>query len=321
MARGLEKRVQRSLCGLFNCGECVWLLAAGCAGCLAGNLARRRRGDDPCVVYACVRSQRIESCWQCAKQECPLEKGDKPRCVLQEEFEPNREALEERLGLLVQQRRRNALAAPRGSVSEPRLARARWYLAALEDLGRRGTRRISSYDLARAVGVKSALVRRDLSHLGHLGTPSVGYEVGRLRDSISHFFGLGVPCYWIGAARLAAEPLLAQEFTECNCPLAGVFEPAEAPEAEGIIGKMVAGREVKPLSDLKKEVEGGGPGAAILAVPSLLAQGALDTAVEAGIRGVLSLVNAPLSAPPGVVMQQADLPSQFLLLLARCRRQ
>lgn len=315
MVKTLEKRAQRSLCGLFNCAECEWQIAGRCAGCLGGNLARRRRGVAPCAIYECVRGQKIESCWQCAKRECPLEDGRRPRCVMQEEFVLSRKALDEKLTLLVERRKRNLQAVPRGTVSEPRLARARWYLAALEEIGRRGIRRISSYDLARAVGVKSALVRRDLSRLGHLGTPSVGYEVRHLKDSISQFFGLGVPCYWVGAARLAAEPSLVEEFAACHCRLAGVFDFSEE-----FIGKRVGGLEVHPVSDLKRTAGANGVSAAILALPPKFAQAAVDTMVEAGIKGILSLVSVPLAAPPYVVIQQADLPSQVFLLLARCRR-
>jgi len=315
MPKVAEKRPQRSLCGVFDCVECEWHLSGRCAGCLGVNLTRRRRGDATCVIYDCVRTQKVESCWQCRKEECPIAQGARPFCVSQEGLELARVKLEERLGWVVRRREGGVPQGSRGAVSEPRLARARWYLAALDDMSRREILRVSSYDLARTTGVKSALVRRDLSCLGHLGTPSVGYEVNRLKDSISEFFGLGIPYYWVGAAKLAAEPSLIEEFASCNCKVGGIFDPSEA-----FIGKRVAGIRIRPLSELKGAVSEDKVCAAILALPLKEAQPALDTMVEAGIKGVLSLVSAPLSAPPHVVIQHADLPSQLFLLMARCRR-
>lgn len=316
MSRTLEKRPQRSLCGIFNCGDCERRSNTECTGCLGGNLSRRRRGEPTCVIYDCVKSQKIESCWQCAKSECPLEQGAVPFCVTQEHFDAARHKLEENIAWLVRRRTSKMHVPPRGALSEPRLARARWYLSVLDEMARRGVQRVCSYDLARATGVKSALVRRDLSWLGHLGTPSVGYELERLRASICEFFGLGVPCYWVGAARLEAEPSLVQEFAACHCAVARVFDPS--PE---YIGRTVAGLTVQPFSDLKAAAAADQVCGAILALPAQTAQAALDVMVEAGLKGILSLVSSPLAAPPHVTLQQADLPSQLFLLMARCRRQ
>lgn len=315
MMKVLEKRPQRSLCGLFNCGECDYRADGKCIGCLAGNLARRRKEMQTCIIYDCVRDQKIESCLQCYKKDCPLVDGQEPYCVLKEGADCIKGELEDKISLVIRRRAVTLTGSSRSVSSEPRLARARWYLASLDDMAKRGIQRVCSYDLARATGVKSALVRRDLSSLGHLGTPSLGYEVAHLRKSISEAFGLGAACYWIGAAKLAASPSIAEDFQICNYPITAVFDPDAT-----FTGKIIAGYKIKALSEIKDCIQKEGVETAILALPETAAQAALDEMVDAGIRGVLSIVNLPLTAPPHVIVQQADLPSQLFVLLARCRK-
>lgn len=313
MPRPLEKRPQRSLCGIFNCAECDRQKTNVCSGCMGGNLIRRRRGGDPCIIYSCVRAQKIESCWQCAKAECPLAQGLLPYCATL--AGADHQVFAEKINFLLRRREARTKAKVTNNHSEPRFTRARWYLAALDEMNRRGVQRICSYDLAIATGVKSALVRRDLSCLGHLGTPSVGYDIHRLRSSISDSFGLGLPCFWVGATKLLAQPGLIEEFAACNCRIGGIY----ALDAE-LADQKVADLEIKPLFRLKEDTLSTGVYAAVLALPPHQAQAALDTLVDAGITGILSLVNAPLTAPPHIVIQQADLPSQLFLLMARCRK-
>lgn len=64
------------------------------------------------------------------------------------------------------------------------------YLRALHQLAQTGHDTVSSQALATAAGVKSAKVRKDLSHLGSYGTRGVGYEVALLIQQIEQVLGL-----------------------------------------------------------------------------------------------------------------------------------
>ena len=55
------------------------------------------------------------------------------------------------------------------------VARLTIYLRALNSLLAEGVERVSSEELAEAAGVKSAMLRKDLSYLGSYGTRGVGY--------------------------------------------------------------------------------------------------------------------------------------------------
>ena len=54
----------------------------------------------------------------------------------------------------------------------------------------RASSRWSSEELASAAGVSSAMLRKDLSHLGSYGVRGVGYDVERLASEITSALGL-----------------------------------------------------------------------------------------------------------------------------------
>jgi redox-sensing transcriptional repressor len=70
------------------------------------------------------------------------------------------------------------------------VARLTLYLRALNAMLGEGSERVSSEELAEAVGASSSNVRKDLSYLGSYGTRGVGYEVQYLSRHISAALGL-----------------------------------------------------------------------------------------------------------------------------------
>ena len=78
----------------------------------------------------------------------------------------------------------------RRDVSDATVARLPEYLRTLSRLAERGVSCVSSAELASAVGVRSAQLRKDLSRLGSYGVRGVGYEVETLAVEISRVLGL-----------------------------------------------------------------------------------------------------------------------------------
>src|ERR671927_554468 len=74
----------------------------------------------------------------------------------------------------------------------PPASRARLpiYLRALNAMLADSVERVSSEELAEAAGVKSAMLRKDLSYLGSFGTRGVGYDVQFVSHKISALLGL-----------------------------------------------------------------------------------------------------------------------------------
>jgi hypothetical protein len=79
----------------------------------------------------------------------------------------------------------SADAATRREIPDATVARLPEYLRALTDFAERGTKSVSSEELATAAGVRSTQLRKDLSHLGSYGVRGVGYEVDHLAVEIS----------------------------------------------------------------------------------------------------------------------------------------
>ena len=75
-------------------------------------------------------------------------------------------------------------------IPDATVARLPGYLRALGELAASGAVRVSSEELAQASGVRSAKLRRDLSHLGSYGVRGVGYDVAHLSFEISRELGL-----------------------------------------------------------------------------------------------------------------------------------
>ena len=75
-------------------------------------------------------------------------------------------------------------------ISEATVSRLPAYFRALSQLADAQQIRVSSEELAALTGVSSAMLRKDLSHLGSYGTRGVGYDVEFLRYQISREMGL-----------------------------------------------------------------------------------------------------------------------------------
>ena len=84
----------------------------------------------------------------------------------------------------------SAEAAARKGIPDATVSRLPTYLRALTALTVSGTTVVSSDELSALVGVGSAKLRKDLSHLGTYGVRGVGYDVERLTGEISLALGL-----------------------------------------------------------------------------------------------------------------------------------
>ena len=306
-------REQRSACGLFECRTCGYFLSEECAGCTRENLLLRRGGEQGCAVYECVRGRKADSCWDCGGDGCPLEwvsetvkalrvkKGDEGTWLA-------------RVGECLLRRRRRTEGGATQRLPMRAVARLGWYLAALEELAAEGVETISSYELAARLGLKSSLVRKDLSYVGHLGTRSRGYEVRLVQQGINELLRRREPVriIWLGARRLLAEPEIEAQLARYGYEIEAVFDVAP-----GLIGERVGSRVVRDLAELEKAgvLEAR---AAVLALPEEQAAEAARELGKCGIESLLNLTAVPLAPRGNLVVQQGDMITQLSLLLSRC---
>lgn len=210
---------------------------------------------------------------------------------------------------------RGALAGRWSAADEPvevpdtTVERLPGYLHALEAV--RDVRVVTSQELARAAGVSSAQLRKDLSYLGSYGRRGVGYDVAHLERQIGDVLGVTttrrvvlVGIGYLGHA-LASYGGLAERG----------FEVAALVDADAsLVGTSVAGIVVEPVDRLAQVVRRTRATVGVIAVPAQHAQDVCDTLVGAGVSALLTFAPRALRVPDGVTVRQVDVASELLIL-------
>ncbi len=196
---------------------------------------------------------------------------------------------------------------PDGRLSRAAAQRLSQYLRCLGGAARAGGT-VSSEDLAQAVGVSAAQVRRDLAALGHLGQRGVGYDAAGLASAIRRT--LGIDRVWrsvlVGVGNLARALLRYRAFRDQGFEIVALFDADPAK-----VGQDVEGRTVEPVATIRRRVRELGAELAVLTLPSEPAQAVADAVVEAGVKGLLNFAPVILRTPPGVKVVTVDLAIQL----------
>jgi redox-sensing transcriptional repressor len=202
-------------------------------------------------------------------------------------------------------------------VPEATVARLPQYLRALSALADGGLQTVSSEELAEAVGVGSAKLRKDLSHLGSYGIRGVGYDVEQLRRQIADHLGQAVP--WnvviVGIGNLGHALAGYGGFASRGFAVRGLFD-----DGAQVVGEVVNGMRVRPLAELADVVQPGEPTIGVLAVPAEHAQDVCDRLVAAGITSVLNFAPTVLRVPADVDVRKVDLASELQILAFHAQR-
>jgi len=191
------------------------------------------------------------------------------------------------------------------------VARLPGYLRALTSLARERTVSVSSEELAAAAGVSSAMLRKDLSHLGSYGVRGVGYDVERLASEITSALGLTQdwPVAIVGMGNLGRALAAYRGFAERGFRVIALLDGDPR-----VVGTKVSGQRVRPMGDLAGLVSDDGLAIGVVATPSQGAQQACDDLVTAGVRSVLNFAPAVLAVPDGVVVRNVDLSTELQIL-------
>lgn len=174
--------------------------------------------------------------------------------------------------------------------------------------------RANSKQIAEAIGIDSATVRRDFSYFGELGRRGFGYDVRKLMDFFADILNdKAVTNVLIVGVGNIGRALLHYRFHDRNkMKITMAFDTDENPMVGGTIGDHIP---IYGISELKKRLMGTGIETAILTVPSIKSQQVAELLVDAGIRGILSFSPVNLDIPDHVVVQYVDLTSELQTLL------
>ncbi|MBP2623249.1 redox-sensing transcriptional repressor Rex [Streptococcus oricebi] len=172
----------------------------------------------------------------------------------------------------------------------------------------------NSKQIAEAIGIDSATVRRDFSYFGELGRRGFGYDVKKLMNFFAELLHDNsiTNVMLVGVGNMG-RALLHYRFHERNkMKIVMAFDTDDHPD----VGKTSSDSiPIYGISQIREKIQGADIKTAILSVPSVKAQEVASILVQAGIKGILSFSPVHLNLPKDVVVQYVDLTSELQTLL------
>src|SRR5271157_4090640 len=153
------------------------------------------------------------------------------------------------------------------------------YLRCLARLRDNGIGTVSSEALAKAAGVKSTQLRKDLAYFGTFGTRGLGYEVAELYKKIADELGTSrlQPVILVGVGNLGLALISYRGFEKEGFEIVAAFDAEPKRKRNKEIKQPIYGMEKLP-----EFVRGRGVKMAILAVPVAVAQEVANVLVRSG---------------------------------------
>ncbi len=183
------------------------------------------------------------------------------------------------------------------------------YLNMLSDAGKK---RVSSNELAEAVKVDSATIRRDFSYFGALGKRGYGYDVENLLEFFKKTLNQDklTNVALIGVGNLGHALLNFNFHKSNNVRINAAFDINEE-----ITGTIQSGVPIYPMEDMKEQLKIQQIEIVILTVPANVAQGVTNDLVEVGVKGILNFTPLRISVPESVLVQNVDLTNELQTLI------
>ena len=196
-------------------------------------------------------------------------------------------------------------------VPEATLASLPVYLRALHEFAEAGSGTVRSAALATAVGVGSATLRKDLSHLGSYGTRGVGYDVEHLVAQVSRELGVSQRCsvVLVGIGNLGRALAGYDGFAARGLAVAALLDSDPT-----LVGQQVGGLVVRHVDELPAVLSGSDISIGVIATPAGAAQQVCDQLVAAGVTSVLNFAPVLLTVPDHVDLREVDLSVELLVL-------
>jgi redox-sensing transcriptional repressor len=178
------------------------------------------------------------------------------------------------------------------------------YLRCLARLRENGIGTVSSEALAKAAGVKSTQLRKDLAYFGTFGTRGLGYDVAELSQKISGELGTSSlqPVILVGVGHLGLALLSYRGFEKEGFEIIAAFDT----EPNRRRDKKTA-QPILSISELPAFVAEHGVKMAILSVPVAVAQETANNLIACGIMGILNFAPIVLAVPEDVMVNNVNL--------------
>ncbi|MEI6534082.1 MAG: redox-sensing transcriptional repressor Rex [Verrucomicrobiaceae bacterium] len=178
------------------------------------------------------------------------------------------------------------------------------YQRCLQRLKENHVETVSSEALAKAAGVKSTQLRKDITYFGQFGTRGLGYNIDGLSSAINEVLGRShlQPVILIGVGNLGAALLRYGGFQKEGFEIVAAFDIKPDPS-------RMKGLKI-PLLDstiLTSFIHEHHIKMAILTVPATHAQEVVNRMTESGIQAILNFSPVVLEVSKNVVVNNVDL--------------
>lgn len=197
---------------------------------------------------------------------------------------------------------------PKTEIPRKTVYRLSIYQRCLQRLKENHVETVSSEALAKAAGVKSTQLRKDLTYFGQFGTRGLGYNVPGLSAAISEVLGSSrlQPVILVGVGNLGSALLRYGGFQKEGFEIVAAFDSHPVPA-------RVKGLKTTLLhaSDLNRFIKTHNIKMAILTVPAQRAQEVVNDLVTAGIQAILNFSPVVLEVPKSVVVNNVDLAMEL----------
>jgi redox-sensing transcriptional repressor len=178
------------------------------------------------------------------------------------------------------------------------------YVRTLQRMDAAGVATVSSDELANAIGVTAAQIRRDLSYFGKFGKQGKGYEVANLVTEIQHI--LNLDRQWdvalVGFGHLGQAVAAYRGFEMSSFHITAIFDR----EPENIGRITPAGVRIMSAADITRVVRAQGIRMGIVAVPVSSAQDAANALIDGGVTAILNYAPVILRVPDNVWVREID---------------
>ncbi len=198
-----------------------------------------------------------------------------------------------------------------GHISKLTLQRLPVYLSYLRGLPENVYPHISATAIAAGLGLGEVQVRKDLAAVTSCGKPKTGYPLQTLIQDLERFLWAGgcSRTVLVGVGNLGLALLSYGGFSDYGLKIMAAFDINPA-----LVGAVVDGRPILPVSELPNFCQRQQVQIGILAVPAAAAQACCDALTNSGVRAVWNFAPVLLRAPEGVLIQQENMASSLALL-------
>ena len=162
--------------------------------------------------------------------------------------------------------------------------------------------------MAKAAGVKSTQLRKDLTYFGQFGTRGLGYDVKQLIEMISELLGTKSlqPVVIVGVGNLGRALLSYRGFEREGFEIVGAFDakPSQYLTAETPM-------EVQPMNELEDVINKHVVKMAVLCVPPTAAQEVANQLIGLGMVALLNFAPIVLSVPDEITVNNVNLAMEL----------